>query len=283
VDECQHDRETLTACSLVCRGWVPRSRYHLFKRVVLDATRISRTLQFLEILQSSLGTVAPFITHLCVIYYNQTPLMSRPCTQGPDHDSERRSAILKNLIALTSLTLTSPYGTMTTLTSENHSKFLSCFKNITVLNIQFINFRECRTIVDVISSFPSLESLSLHEVSWSQTELCASKPLGLPPCPPGLRYLLIGGSYPYENVLGWISASRSMETLKSVRFRNISIVDLDGIREFLGTLGSTLLQLELDFLGGESLTDGASCVRTVFQINSHILYGRCCERCRPWA
>lgn len=39
IDHLQDDGATLHACSLICRAWLPRSRYHIFRRVQIEPGR----------------------------------------------------------------------------------------------------------------------------------------------------------------------------------------------------------------------------------------------------
>jgi len=58
------DPRVLGACSLVCRSWLNRARYHLFRRVWLGSNFLGRSRAFIVILSSPLSTIAPFVWHL---------------------------------------------------------------------------------------------------------------------------------------------------------------------------------------------------------------------------
>ncbi|KAJ7244407.1 hypothetical protein B0H12DRAFT_808407 [Mycena haematopus] len=49
IDFCHKDRATLAACGLVCRGWLPTSRYHLFSSISLTAENVPGFLDILSL------------------------------------------------------------------------------------------------------------------------------------------------------------------------------------------------------------------------------------------
>src|ERR1700679_1886497 len=53
-------RQLLGFCSLVCKSWLPRSRYHLFKEIPLGRLRLDRAMDFLDLLDGPLSTIAPY-------------------------------------------------------------------------------------------------------------------------------------------------------------------------------------------------------------------------------
>ncbi|KAJ7624551.1 hypothetical protein FB45DRAFT_1005464 [Roridomyces roridus] len=62
IDGVQNSPSTLTACSLVCRQWVPRSRYHSFGSIELVRSGNRDTVKsFLHILESPFVTIVPSV------------------------------------------------------------------------------------------------------------------------------------------------------------------------------------------------------------------------------
>lgn len=53
--------DAMKVCSLVCKRWLPRSRFHLFSRVTLDADNF---LSFIDIVDSNSLPILSFIQHL---------------------------------------------------------------------------------------------------------------------------------------------------------------------------------------------------------------------------
>jgi hypothetical protein len=62
IDYLHSDREALTACALVCKVWLPASRYHLFYTIHVDEQNVT---QFFEILDTPRCiSWRPYIRHL---------------------------------------------------------------------------------------------------------------------------------------------------------------------------------------------------------------------------
>ncbi|KAJ7651331.1 hypothetical protein FB45DRAFT_716324, partial [Roridomyces roridus] len=62
IDWAHESPSTLAACSLVCRQWLPRSRYHGFSSIKLVRSRNLDTVKsFLHILESPLVTIVPSV------------------------------------------------------------------------------------------------------------------------------------------------------------------------------------------------------------------------------
>ena len=60
IDHLHNDKASLAACALVCKGWVPASRHHLFRSVVIDPLHVAA---FISLVQSPLSTIPGHITH----------------------------------------------------------------------------------------------------------------------------------------------------------------------------------------------------------------------------
>ncbi|KAJ7133304.1 hypothetical protein C8R44DRAFT_772154 [Mycena epipterygia] len=65
VIDCRHDGstylETIKICGLVCKAWLPRSRYHTFSTVILEAKTLP---SFVDLLDTSSLPILPLIRHL---------------------------------------------------------------------------------------------------------------------------------------------------------------------------------------------------------------------------
>ncbi|KAJ7160539.1 hypothetical protein C8R43DRAFT_341001 [Mycena crocata] len=63
------DADAMKPCGLVCKGWLRRSRYHLFTTVLLSAGNIS---SFLDLVEASSLPILSFIRDM-TLFYNGTP------------------------------------------------------------------------------------------------------------------------------------------------------------------------------------------------------------------
>jgi len=53
IDHLHDDKAALGVCGRVCRAWVPASRYHLFRKVMIPLDDVNTVAQFLELLKYS--------------------------------------------------------------------------------------------------------------------------------------------------------------------------------------------------------------------------------------
>ena len=76
IDRHFHDRHTLATCSLVCKAWLPASRYHLFHTIKLGDENWNT---FLDLLQHQ-RSIAPNMNKFI-------PFASPECGRGDDESS----------------------------------------------------------------------------------------------------------------------------------------------------------------------------------------------------
>ncbi|KAJ7651298.1 hypothetical protein FB45DRAFT_1079010 [Roridomyces roridus] len=80
IDLVSESRPTLTACSLVCRQWVHRSRYHSFSSIKLvrsQSVKLDTVTTFLQILESPLVTIVPSVREVYLSHKtNRIPVLS---------------------------------------------------------------------------------------------------------------------------------------------------------------------------------------------------------------
>ncbi|ESK95774.1 hypothetical protein Moror_12386 [Moniliophthora roreri MCA 2997] len=61
---CKYDKETRQSCSLVCRSWLPFSRFHFFNHRAISVPNRREATRLCEVLYSPLCTLIPFIRTL---------------------------------------------------------------------------------------------------------------------------------------------------------------------------------------------------------------------------
>jgi hypothetical protein len=55
IDFLHSDKNALAACSLVCKSWVPASRYHFFGEITF--TTVAKVQSFIELFESTIAKV----------------------------------------------------------------------------------------------------------------------------------------------------------------------------------------------------------------------------------
>ncbi|KAJ7861062.1 hypothetical protein B0H13DRAFT_1639187 [Mycena leptocephala] len=66
------EKDAMGACGLVCKLWLPRSRYHLFSRVSVNTDNLH---SFVDVLESSSSPILTFIqpSHSNTAFSIRTP------------------------------------------------------------------------------------------------------------------------------------------------------------------------------------------------------------------
>jgi hypothetical protein len=141
-------RHTLAQCALVCRAWVPRSRYHLFRDCVLLSENV---VAFGKLLQSYKCTFILSVRHISAFR-----------TFGDPHDADfdevgQDLARLKNV---TSLMLDGMFHAH----AEFHG-FMCGFKNVTELSLHFYLNGQSNCVMGMLYMLPSIRSLSATPIS----------------------------------------------------------------------------------------------------------------------
>lgn len=235
------NRRTLEACSLVCRGWVSESRFHLFRKVWLSPTRVH---SFLELLVQPRCTIPlRFVRHLHM----------RPI----DRRAWREDASLETLLtwaapsvgslesALARLTkLTLHFVHWGKLGNTTRDVLLTSFQGVTFLDLVVHRFHSSTSLTCVLRSFPALRDL---ELGYLEREY-APVPSGEGALPAGLRSLKLKGTpEAFVDELARGGPFSALRTLKLIE-RNASRFTprkLGAIARFLAVIGSSLQTLEL--------------------------------------
>jgi hypothetical protein len=139
------DQATLKTCALVCRSWVPLSRYHLLLQVVLDRKTVIGKAS--EILLATTCTIAPSIQHLIL-----------------DQVEEWREAREEdlNLCRLKQITFRKMSGTVQWCDSPCGLSHL--LHNLENLCLQDITFTSHWLLLVLLRHVPQLQSLSCKMV-----------------------------------------------------------------------------------------------------------------------
>ncbi|KAG7087671.1 hypothetical protein E1B28_013619 [Marasmius oreades] len=150
-------KSTLASCALVCRSWVPISRFIFFRHIDLSTT----VEPFLKLLESPYQTVSTArVESLTVTHSRYAPaLFNRLLTWRSSDNHRTLSTALPSLKRLT----LNKVGWWT-LSGEAKDQLLNEFLTITHLKLTMTAFDTYDDFLPLINSFPSLEQLDLDTV-----------------------------------------------------------------------------------------------------------------------
>jgi len=226
IDFLHNDRHTLATCAIVCRSWLPSSRYHLFSRVDLSLSDIEH---FAKLFKRPKSTFPSYIQSLSLAG-NASSAQQRAPYVGWTY--------LEGLDAVDSLYLR--HIEREALQPLAHSKLLSSFHHLTRLDIAGIFCHSFDDVLDIICTYPHLRELSVSAIWWqvpgSQT---FKQDLALP-C---LRTLHLPS--PPAPLLEWLLARPSTLDVEALHMRRVPAIQSRLIGLFLRRLGSSLKHLEI--------------------------------------
>ncbi|KAF7368788.1 hypothetical protein MVEN_00203900 [Mycena venus] len=226
IDFCHEDRTTLASCGLVCRGWLPASRFHLFSSITLTA---ENTPGFLDII-SHTQTIKPLVQDVelrfsgaSVLYLQVVPILllltrTTQLSLRPARDEVTRPVCTSSL----SRALAAP--------SLVHLKF--DFKS---------RFESLQQVIDCACLCPQLESLEVGG-SWMRTGYFA-----VPPRLPRTLHTLIL-TCDLDNFLTWFLAlENQMPPIQHLSLQHIVRREVPTVIKYLETAGPGLKSLSLAF------------------------------------
>ncbi|KAJ7769183.1 hypothetical protein DFH07DRAFT_292058 [Mycena maculata] len=224
IDFCHADATTLASCALVCRAWLPASRYHIFYAVSLTVQNVPR---FLDIISSS--TSIPHLVREVALCFTG-PLL-------PD-----LVAILTLLKRTARLCIHPTRDDVTRITSTS-----ALFPALTALQLVHLKFdfksrfESLRQVVDCVCLCPRLESLEVGG-SW-----LARGDFTVPPrLPEGLHTLTL--TCDLDNFLKWLlTLEDEKPAIRNLILDHIVRREVPAIVEYLEALGPSLDSLSLAF------------------------------------
>ena len=159
-------------CSLVSKTWLPRSRHHLFRSICLTPNSEGNPSRFLKLLDSPLGTIAPYVHHLWLGGYKYKKTTGRLLNK-----TLRRLTVL-TAVEFLSISLIQ----FERLDDVAITNFFSSLSRLKALRLNECSFLSSHQLSIVLSTTERLERLSCYRVRQG------SKPLS--PFPAQLRNLV---------------------------------------------------------------------------------------------
>jgi hypothetical protein len=249
IDHLYDDRRALKTCALLCRAWVPSSRYHLFSS--LRISPLSYGPSFRHLIGHLDHPLCTFVSSVHKLFITASTDGGRPMPFCLDplipHLAKLSSVkfLISNEIAGWRALLKSP-------------TFTPQITHLTLNNPLFESFEEC---METIHSFPSLVHLDCdfrrqYDDKWTQ-----DLPAFRGSMPPTLRALGITLSVQLPSSrLMWQWLHRSQTRLSTITLREVSIstddiatAKLYSFSKYLQYLGPSLEMLQVRFDNAPSI------------------------------
>ncbi|KAM5532934.1 hypothetical protein V8D89_013400 [Ganoderma adspersum] len=255
IDHLWNDPDTLRACSLTCKDWLPSSRYHLFRNVRLrhsdDVTR------FRALLDSN-PTIAPCVRKLSLsAEYDR----SSPDGAAREDDAWVNSAaeLFPMLQHVTTLALARVRWHA--LSSRTRGAFAGLFQSVRQLFLFEVSFDASRDVVAFLSAFPALRELYFHAVSWatdspapfeSESEVGLDEPLQAADAASEaprmqLSYLFLDPTSSPTLVTEWLLRRPGSHALQNIQLCWRELASTKAVGDLLRASSSALESLHIEF------------------------------------
>ncbi|KAJ7649412.1 hypothetical protein DFH06DRAFT_553533 [Mycena polygramma] len=232
--------DAMRTCGLVCKRWLPRSRFHLFSRVTLDAADLP---WFVRIIDSNSIPILSYILHLTLRFAGR----------------QMDDALLTRLHGCPNLTSVEvSISSMSHDTTNNAQFFRALQKHLPLLasnpaSFSRFNFRlpshplegiPVGTIVDILGCIPSVEYVAVDGV---YSYIIPDPEFTRREAPVSPLYMRTLEVRTYQGVQLLTSALLSHHTLPNLRSLTLR-AGLDPIEDFIARVGAQLESLSLSFL-----------------------------------
>ncbi|TDL19486.1 hypothetical protein BD410DRAFT_792102 [Rickenella mellea] len=227
IDYLHDDRRALGTCGLVCRSWLPSSRFHLFSTVQIYFFDVDTAL---PIICSPTSTIPPYVRHLEL---EDAGLE----VGGYSYPQWLNEGLLKLPIfgALESLSLA--HVAWGSLTVETRSSLLNMTRGLKRLELEYMQFGTVEQALDFFSSAPSLESLSLGSIQCHAENAPPTKTNKL-----RLKQVTFGGDSYTLPLIDWL-CSQPAPSVETLNLTLVTMMQIPYISRYLKVLGPTLQHL----------------------------------------
>ncbi|KAJ7178364.1 hypothetical protein C8R43DRAFT_455550 [Mycena crocata] len=223
IDRCQH-LPTLSSCSLVCKAWHKRARFCMFSGPV-TVVGVPDIEAFVSTLQHPLCSLHPYIHSLSIRHSSLNPSLLNP--------------VIPALVPLSNLTHLELAAHNALFSDESRALFHSNFKSIRHLLLH-ITFATCADAVDLVCSFPVLETLGLY-ARWIGSTVPPSLSL-----PTSLHTLDLDGFL--DDTLGWLLSCPTTPAITSIQLREVARREFNFVFQYVERVAGTLQTFKLSFI-----------------------------------
>jgi hypothetical protein len=227
IDYLYCDKRALGRCGLVCRFWLPSSRFHLFSTIRLAQWNMDKAL---AALCPSRSTILPYVSCINV-----------------DGDADKQEfykslARLPPLNSVESLVLFHFYWDSRTRTFLVMDKMFPFLRNLKTLQLDNVAFETLHIAFEFISSATLLECLRLGSIHglgfWGFKKIDAAS-LTRFPLPP-LKQIAFDGRFYMPSMFDWLHLGRPVASVNSVTLHGKYVPIICSVAGFLRALGPVL-------------------------------------------
>ncbi|RDX46993.1 hypothetical protein OH76DRAFT_800938 [Lentinus brumalis] len=255
IDYLWDDLESLRACSLTCKDWLPSSRFHLFRNLRLrHADDVAR---FRALLTSS-PSIAHFVRKLSLSadYDGTTPDGTAREDDGWVNGAAELFPRLHNVT-----TLALARVRWHALSAETRAAFAGVSKSVRQLFLFEVSFDASRDVIAFLSAFPSLNDLYFQAVSWKHD---SPSPFDEPGTGLQIRdavqeagrmhlsYLFLDPKSSPTLVTEWLLKHPDEQHLQTIQLCWRELENTQAVGDLLQASGSSLESLQVEFPAGIS-------------------------------
>lgn len=235
LDFLHNDEETLKSCSLVCKSWLPASRYHLWYRTTLRfAGREEK--DYAQFLKSS-----PVITS-CVVDLTVEFACPREATRQEELDWMQTTLLP---IFSTFRFLRQMMFINVQFDDDVISKILPNLSSLCVLQLSLCHFPKFSQFVELIWGCPYLETLRLDNVTFDEVDTYTPRPPTV--TRPQLKFLMvIFYSSHMPTVIDWLITEDFCSHLDFLVVFQLQ-VESPAVTRLLPVIGSHLRHLSVSY------------------------------------
>ncbi|KAI0345311.1 hypothetical protein BDW22DRAFT_1390817 [Trametopsis cervina] len=255
LDHLWDDPQTLQACSLTCRSWVPTARLHLFRTIRLSS--LSSCTQFAEIIDAA-PTVAWCVRKLTI----SAQYLGVDEDQNAIEDDEwvnQTQSIARSLGAHGRVdTLALSRLRWNTLEPATRDAFKAVFQTVKTLILFEVRFHTSGDVLDFLNAFPELEELYFHAVSWEHefidtgavSNRISTDRQAYQADKMQLTYLFLDPRSSPTLVTEWVLSHPSEQRLRTIQLCWREMDNTKALGDLLKASGSSLERLQIEFPSG---------------------------------
>ena len=233
IDYLHYDKCALGRCGLVCRFWLPSSRFHLFSTIYLKHRKIDTAI---NVLCSPNSTIPPYVRRVTIY--------------GGKEDGRGMNKWLRRLPPLSSVDSLSlfsihwdaqMFGAM--------EKLFPFFRNLKTLQLDGVIFKTLHSALGFLSSASSLENLRLGDFGSFLSEFGNIDAVSVTQFPvPPLKQIAFEMNFRWPWLLDWLSLGQTFASVNSVTYYVEFIPVIRPMSVFFKALGQDLEHLTLNFM-----------------------------------
>ena len=290
LDHLWDDPKSLKACALACRSWIPTSRLHLFRTVLLSSLE---TAERFSTLLDSTPAIARCVKKLSITaQYTHSDGQEQEMSRVVEDDGwvNACASIARKLgtpeCGGRVRTLALSRMRWSALEPTTRASFKELFRSVRTLFLFEIRFDTSGDVLDFLDGFPNLAELYFHAVSWEHDSAGPNNhgllmTSGTPLAQEGgqkdkmhLTYLFLDPRSSPTLVAEWILSHPSEEKLRTIQLCWRELENTKALADLLQVSGSSLERLQIEFPAGIP-AEGAFAHASHPCFNAHTVYHSC--------